>query len=414
MTTVHTLASGSSGNAAVLSCGDTHLLIDAGISCRRITAALKELGLTPADLTAILITHTHSDHISGLNTLLKKTTCPLLATPRTCRELSCRVEGIDPRLMGLDGPITLGEIDMQPIPTSHDAPGSCGWRLDTESGSVGFLTDTGYVTDEALDLLPGVDLVILEANHDVEALCSGPYPYYLKQRILGLQGHLCNEDAAQFAVTLVENGASDIVLAHLSRDNNTPAMALNAVAAALDGAGLAPGHRRPVSHRQKEGLMQKVTILCTGKLKEKFYLDAVAEYVKRLSRFCKLEIIELPEERLPEDPSPAQIEAALSKEADAVRAKLPNGCLVIAMCVEGRERSSEELARYLADSAAQGASHIVFLIGSSFGMHESLKRQAALRLSMSPMTFPHHLLRVMLLEQIYRAYQINAGSRYHK
>ena len=87
---------------------------------------------------------------------------------------------------------------------------------------------------------------------------------------------------------------------------------------------------------------------------------------------------------------------------------------MIAMCVEGRERSSEELARYLADSAAQGASHIVFLIGSSFGMHESLKRQAALRLSMSPMTFPHHLLRVMLLEQIYRAYQINAGSRYHK
>ena len=236
MTTVHTLASGSSGNAAVLSCGDTHLLIDAGISCRRITAALKELGLAPADLTAILITHTHSDHISGLNTLLKKTTCPLLATPRTCRELSCRVEGIDPRLMGLDSPITLGEIDMQPIPTSHDAPGSCGWRLDTESGSVGFLSDTGYVTDEALDLLPGVDFVILESNHDVESLCSGPYPYYLKQRILGLQGHLCNEDAAQFAVTLAENGASDIVLAHLSRDNITPAMALNAVAAALDGA----------------------------------------------------------------------------------------------------------------------------------------------------------------------------------
>ena len=138
--------------------------------------------------------------------------------------------------MGLEGPITLGEIDMQPIPTSHDAPGSCGWRLDTEGGSVGLLTDTGYVTDEALDLLPGVDMAILEFNHDVEALCSGPYPYYLKQRILGLQGHLCNEDAAQFAVTLAENGACDIVLAHLSRDNNTPAMALNAAAAALDGA----------------------------------------------------------------------------------------------------------------------------------------------------------------------------------
>ena len=229
MTTVHTLASGSSGNAAVLSCGDTHLLIDAGISCRRITVALKELGLTPADLTAILITHTHSDHISGLNTLLKKTACPLLATPRTCRELDCRFPGIEPRLIEAEGAVTLGEVDIQPIPTSHDASGSCGWRLDTEGGSVGLLTDTGYVTDEALDLLPGVDFVILESNHDVESLCSGPYPYYLKQRILGLQGHLCNEDAAQFAVTLVENGANDIVLAHLSRENNTPQRAWDTV-----------------------------------------------------------------------------------------------------------------------------------------------------------------------------------------
>ena len=160
--------------------------------------------------------------------------------------------------------------------------------------------------------------------------------------------------------------------------------------------------------------MQKVTILCTGKLKEKFYLDAAAEYAKRLSRFCTLTILELPEERLPESPSPAQIEAALAREADAVRSKLPAGCLLIAMCVEGQERSSEALARYLAEAAARGAGHIVFLIGSSYGMHPSLKQQADLRLSMSPMTFPHHLLRVMLLEQIYRAYQINAGSKYHK
>lgn len=160
--------------------------------------------------------------------------------------------------------------------------------------------------------------------------------------------------------------------------------------------------------------MQKVMIICTGKLKEKFYLDAAAEYAKRLSRFCTLTILELPEERLPESPSPAQIEAALAREADAVRAKLPAGCLLIAMCVEGQERSSEALARYLAEAAARGAGHIVFLIGSSYGMHPSLKQQADLRLSMSPMTFPHHLLRVMLLEQIYRAYQINAGSKYHK
>lgn len=160
--------------------------------------------------------------------------------------------------------------------------------------------------------------------------------------------------------------------------------------------------------------MQKVTILCVGKLKEKFYADAVAEYSKRLSRFCRLEILELAEERLPEDPSPAQIEAALSKEADAIRGKLPASALLIALCVEGKLRSSEELAKLFAESANQGESHIVFLIGGSFGMHPSIKAQAAIKLSMSPMTFPHHLARVMLLEQVYRAYQINAGSKYHK
>ena len=160
--------------------------------------------------------------------------------------------------------------------------------------------------------------------------------------------------------------------------------------------------------------MQKVTILCVGKLKEKFYMDAAAEYAKRLSRYCKLELVELPEERLPEDPSPAQIEAALLKEATAIRAKLPSGAALVALCVEGELRSSEALARQMADWASQGVGQLVFLIGGSFGLHPSIKEAAKLRLSMSPMTFPHHLARVMVLEQIYRAYQINAGTRYHK
>ena len=160
--------------------------------------------------------------------------------------------------------------------------------------------------------------------------------------------------------------------------------------------------------------MQKVTIICVGKLKEKFYADAVSEYVKRLSRFCKLEILELAEERLPDDPSQAQIDAALQKESDAIRAKLPAGAHVIAMCVEGKERSSEELARLMAESANRGESHLVFLIGGSFGLHPSIKQMAWDRLSMSPMTFPHHLARVMLLEQIYRSFQILDGTKYHK
>ena len=242
MTTLHTLASGSSGNALVISCGGTHLLVDAGISCRRITAGLRELGLVPEDLTAVLITHTHADHVSGLQTLLKHTACPICAGERVCRELAYRYAGIEARLLPLPlcRPWTLGEAEATVFPTSHDAPGSCGFRLDTEDGSVGVLTDTGYVTDEAADALLGVDLAVLEANHDVETLCSGPYPYYLKQRILGPQGHLSNADAACFAAALAESGASEIVLAHLSRENNTPAMAQTAVEQALSAAVAAP------------------------------------------------------------------------------------------------------------------------------------------------------------------------------
>ena len=160
--------------------------------------------------------------------------------------------------------------------------------------------------------------------------------------------------------------------------------------------------------------MQRVSIICVGKMKEKFYIDAAAEYVKRLSRFCKLEIIELPEDRLPDDPSQAQIDAALAREAEAIKSKLPASCYIIAMCVEGKTRSSEELARLMEDSVHQGGSHLVFLIGGSFGLHPSAKALAGVRLSMSPMTFPHHLLRVMLLEQLYRAMKIRSGERYHK
>ena len=160
--------------------------------------------------------------------------------------------------------------------------------------------------------------------------------------------------------------------------------------------------------------MQKVSIICVGKMKEKFYIEAAAEYVKRLSRFCKLEITELPEDRLPDDPSQAQIDAALAKEAEAIKAKLPSSCYIIAMCVEGKTRSSEELARLMEESVHQGGSHLLFLIGGSFGLHPSVKSLASFKLSMSPMTFPHHLARVMLLEQIYRGYQINTGSKYHK
>lgn len=160
--------------------------------------------------------------------------------------------------------------------------------------------------------------------------------------------------------------------------------------------------------------MQKVTVLCVGKLKEPFYIQAVSEYQKRLSRHCKLEIVELPEQKLGDDPSVAEIEQGLQKEAAMIEEKLPKGGVLIAMCVEGKELSSVRLSQKMQEFFSRGASHLTFLIGSSFGLHPSVKAKADFKLSVSPMTFPHHLFRVMLLEQIYRAYQIENGTKYHK
>ena len=160
--------------------------------------------------------------------------------------------------------------------------------------------------------------------------------------------------------------------------------------------------------------MQKVTLICVGKLKEKFYAQATAEYAKRLSRFCKLEIVELPESRLSDSPSPAEISQALTAEAALIEAKLPKGSALVAMSIEGEELSSPQLAEKMRQFAVSGVSNLTFLIGGSVGLSPAIKAQADFRLSMSPMTFPHHLARVMLLEQIYRAYQINAGTKYHK
>ena len=239
MTTVYTLASGSSGNALLLSWDGGCLLVDAGISCRRIRQSLLPLGLDLPDLDAICITHTHSDHISGLQTLLKHTDCPVYATAPAGRDLLRRMVCLDERLEDAAAFAVKGCAG-RAFPTSHDAPGACGYRFDTPDGGVGLLTDSGVVTPEAEAVLPGVSLAILEANHDVETLRSGPYPYYLKERILGPGGHLRNEDAAAFAVTLAAAGAREIVLAHLSRENNTPAMALRTVETALRAAGLSP------------------------------------------------------------------------------------------------------------------------------------------------------------------------------
>ena len=160
--------------------------------------------------------------------------------------------------------------------------------------------------------------------------------------------------------------------------------------------------------------MFQIRLICMGKLKEKFYLSAADEYAKRLRAFCEFQLIELPECRLPDDPNPTQIAQGLSEEAARIRAKLPKGCFFCVFAPEGKQLSSPELAKTLETVKSAGKSCACFLIGSSFGVDAALKAQADLRLSMSKMTFPHHLARVMALEQLYRAESIQAGTKYHK
>ena len=231
----YTLASSSSGNAALVRSGETSILLDAGISARRIAQALSLLGMTPEALDAILVTHEHSDHVNGIATLTKKYAVPVYASRGTAHFLPQAGSAL--RVFDAGDAFAVGDLVIQSFRTSHDAADSVDYRIDAPDGSLGALTDTGYVTDDAVKTLAGVDLLLLEANHDVGMLQSGPYPYHLKRRILGEHGHLSNEAAAEFALHCVKNGTSDILLAHLSAENNTPEAAEYAVARRLQAAG---------------------------------------------------------------------------------------------------------------------------------------------------------------------------------
>lgn len=159
--------------------------------------------------------------------------------------------------------------------------------------------------------------------------------------------------------------------------------------------------------------MIKVTVITLGRLKESYLRDASSEYQKRLSRYCSLDIVELTPEQLPDNASPAQIETALSKEAQMITNKIPKGAFVSALCVEGKPLSSEKFADLIDKNSAEGRP-MCFIIGSSYGLSDEIKRLSDMKLSVSEMTFPHQLFRIMLLEQIYRGFKINEGSTYHK
>ena len=229
-------ASGSTGNSLLLSDNNTHILIDAGLSMRRIQGFLFQTGLSWRDLAGVLITHEHSDHISGLETMAKKTEVPVFAPHTVANRLLGRFPALADRLrvIPVGEEFALGALRVLAFRTPHDTDESVGYRV---SGSAVFAlaTDIGCVTDEIRAGLRGADAALIEANHDLQMLRDGPYPFPLKRRILSDRGHLSNERCAALARELAEGGTKTLVLGHLSRENNRPALALRTVGEALLG-----------------------------------------------------------------------------------------------------------------------------------------------------------------------------------
>jgi phosphoribosyl 1,2-cyclic phosphodiesterase len=236
---VWSIASGSSGNAYLVQVDGTAVLVECGISVKRIAAFLARVGLEPHDLAGILLTHDHSDHTRGARQLAERYEVPLYATPGT---FGCAALRDTPwaRPIDADRPFQVGDLELLAYAVPHDAREPVGFRLTGRGGTIGVTTDLGFVPDDVQRHFAGTDLLILEANHDVAMLQSGPYPHFLKRRVLGSHGHLSNEATAEALAACRDRVPRDVWLAHLSPTNNRPDLAHAAVSAHLEQYGL--GH----------------------------------------------------------------------------------------------------------------------------------------------------------------------------
>ena len=230
-------ASGSSGNCGLLRGGGVSLLVDAGISLKRIRACLADEGMELGDLDGVLLTHEHSDHITGLAMLNKYTDLPVYLSGGTARALMRQGRYRSENLYTLEAgmPLNLGELRILAFETSHDAAEPFGYRVEGEDGALAVVTDLGYVPRSVRAAVAGCAAAVVEANYDLDMLRCGPYPLNLKRRIQGNNGHLENEAAAELSEFLAENGATQLLLAHLSKENNLPELARAAVSRRLGG-----------------------------------------------------------------------------------------------------------------------------------------------------------------------------------
>ena len=253
------IASGSSGNCIYVGSDTTHVLIDTGISGKKVEFGLNSLDLTTKDLDGIFVTHEHSDHIKGLGVIARKHGVPIYATPGTIRVMQ-EMEGLGKMPEGIfreihgDEDCIVGDLTVHPFHISHDAAEPVGYRISHGNRSVGVATDMGIYDDYIVEELKDLDALLLEANHDVNMLQVGRYPYYLKRRILGERGHLSNETAGQLLCRLLHDNMKAIFLGHLSNENNYEALAYETVCSEVtmgDNPYKAGDFKITVAHRDR-------------------------------------------------------------------------------------------------------------------------------------------------------------------
>lgn len=238
------LFSGSSGNCLLVTHQQTGLLIDAGISGKKIEAALSAVSLSPEQISGILVTHEHKDHIHGVGILSRRYDLPIYANPLTWQAMMPFLGKIDPanrRIIENNRAFDINDLEITGFSTSHDAADPIGFVINDGIHAMAVATDTGKITDDMHRMLSGKKLVVLESNHDIGMLETGPYPFPLKRRIRGEFGHLSNQDAGNLACELIENGTEHLILAHLSAENNYPFLAYQATERALNEKNIFPG-----------------------------------------------------------------------------------------------------------------------------------------------------------------------------
>jgi phosphoribosyl 1,2-cyclic phosphodiesterase len=238
MVEIRVLASGSRGNATLVRTSTSALLIDAGISCKQLVARLEAASQDPARLDGVLLTHEHVDHVQGLRVLARRYGLPIFGNAATLEAAASKLDGVPERQVVPTGStVTVGRIEATSFPVPHDAAEPVGWVLEAEGLRVGQATDLGHVTRLVAHRLAACHALVFEANHDRELLLDGPYPWSTKQRVASRLGHLSNDHAAAALPEIVGAETRAIVLAHLSEQNNQPALARAVVGAALEAAG---------------------------------------------------------------------------------------------------------------------------------------------------------------------------------